>query len=190
MALKRLARYLKGHPRLVQIFKYQTEIKAMEMWCDSDHAGCVRSRKSTSGGVLMLGGCCIRAYCKQQAVIALSSGEAEYYGLVSAASNLLGDHSLALDWGIRLRPHIWMDATAGIAIGSRRGLGRVKHIDTVFLWCQQVITSGRVKLGKKSTQDMLADVLTKAVPEGTMKKALAEMGFTFKEGKHHKALKV
>ena len=26
-----------------------------------------------------------------------------------------------------------MDATAGIAIGSRRGLGRVKHIETVFL---------------------------------------------------------
>ena len=31
-----------------------------------------------------------------------------------------------------------MDATAGIAIGSRRGLGRVKHIDTVFLWAQHV----------------------------------------------------
>eukprot|EP00971_Amphidinium_carterae_P106673 2113176-Amphidinium_carterae.1 len=33
--------------------------------------------------------------------------------------------------------HINMDATAGISIGSRRRLGRVKHIDTVFLWCQE-----------------------------------------------------
>ena len=29
-----------------------------------------------------------------------------------------------------------MDATAGFAIGSRRGLGRVRHIDTVFIWVQ------------------------------------------------------
>ena len=31
-----------------------------------------------------------------------------------------------------------MDATAGIAMASRRGLGRVKHVDTVLLSVQQV----------------------------------------------------
>ena len=31
-----------------------------------------------------------------------------------------------------------MDATAGIAIGSRRRLGRVKHIETVFLLVQAI----------------------------------------------------
>ena len=28
----------------------------------------------------------------------------------------------------------YMDATTGLSIGSRHGLGKVKHIDTVFLW--------------------------------------------------------
>ena len=63
---------------------------------------------------------------------------------------------------------MWMDATAGIAIGSRRGLGRVRHIDTVFLWVQAVLTQGKILLGKKPTQEMLADFLTKHVDAATM----------------------
>ena len=54
------------------------------------------------------------------------------------------------------RAHVRMDATAGIAIGSRRVLGRVKHIDTVFLWVQAMVTEGKVTLGKNPTKEMLA----------------------------------
>ncbi len=49
----------------------------------------------------MLGRCTIKTYCRGQAVIALSSGEAEYYGLVSGVSNVLGEVLLAKDRGIR-----------------------------------------------------------------------------------------
>ena len=59
-------------------------------WCDTDHAGCIRTRKSVSSCALMLGNSTVCTYCKGQAVIALSSGEAEYYGLVSATSQMLG----------------------------------------------------------------------------------------------------
>ena len=55
-----------------------------------------------------------------QAVIALSSGEAEYNGLVRATSQMLGLQSMLLDWGWMFNAHVWMDATAGIVIGSRR----------------------------------------------------------------------
>ena len=86
------------------------------------------------GGVIILGKATIKTYCKGQAVIALSSGEAEYYGLVSGISQGLGEKAMLSDWDIGVDVQLWMDTTAGIAIGSRRGLGRVKHIDTVFLW--------------------------------------------------------
>ena len=92
---------------------------------------------------------------------ALSSDEAEYYGLVSLTSQKLGLHSILLDW-------VWMDGTAGIAIWSRRGLGRVKHIDTVFLRVQAMVTEGNVTLGKKLTKEMLADFLAKHVDAATM----------------------
>ena len=125
----------------------------------------------------MIGSCSVKHYSKGQGVIALSSGEAEYYGLVSIIASLLGESSLAGDWGIFLRPVVFMDATAGIAIGSRRGLGRVKHIDTDFLWVQEVVASGKVKIFKKHTSEMLADVLTKPVTEVLMEKMLAGMHY-------------
>ena len=189
-ALKRTARYLKYRPRLVQLFPFHHQtVATMEGWTDTNHAGCIRTRKSTSGYSGMIGPCCIRNHCKGQGVIALSSGEAEYYGLTSGISAALGDQSLAADWNVRLKIQIWMDATAGIAIGSRRGLGRVKHIDTVFLWCQEVVNNGRVKVGKKGTKEMLADPMTKPLVEAEMNKHLTTMGFVFKSGRHPLALK-
>ena len=72
-----------------------------------------------------------------------------------------------------------MDATAGAAIGSRRGLGRVKHIDTCFLWVQDLITAGKIKVRKVHTTENFSDILTKAVP-GVFLRALCErMGFVF-----------
>ena len=131
----------------------------------------------------------IHTYSKGQAVIALSSGEAEYYGLVSGISQTLGAVALGRDWGLGLRAHVWMDATAGIAIGSRRGLGKVKHIDTVFLWAQEVVNSKRVSVGKKDTTEMLADCLTKPVPWPTLERLLRAMGYEFQEGKHELGLR-
>ena len=134
---KRLARFLGVRPRLIWLFKWQKRVTRIEAWCDTDHAGCIRTRKSVSGCALTLGNSTVSTYCKGQAVIALSSGIAEYCGLVSAASQTLGQQSILLDWGWKFHAHVWMDATAGIATGSRRG--RVKHIETVFLWVQTMV---------------------------------------------------
>eukprot|EP00435_Cladocopium_sp_Y103_P063045 s567_g24.t1 len=174
--LKRIGRYLKGHGRLVQRFDNQDKITEITVWSDTDHAGCIRSRKSTSGTVVALGKSCIDVRCKGQALIALSSAEAEFYGLISSTSQGLGEQSMLKDWGISCLGEqsmlkdwgiscplvINMDATSGIAIGSRRGLGKVKHIDTCFLWVQECVQEGKVTLRKKSTQDMWANLMTNA----------------------------
>jgi len=189
-ALKRFSRFLRYRPRLVQVFAPQEMIETVDAWTDSDHAGCIRTRKSTTGVVCMVGTCCIRAFTKGQGVIALSSGEAEYYGLTSGMSNGIGDCSMAKDLGVKLEPKCYLDATAGIAIGSRRGLGKVKHIDTVFLWVQDKVNSGAVKLGKKHTKEMLADMLTKQLSANEFEGLLAQMGFFYRDGRHHLALSV
>ena len=189
-ALKRLARYLEYKPRLVQEFKNQDKIFEVSAWCDADHAGCLRTRKSTSGGVLMLGENCVKTYSRGQGVISLSSGESEYYALVSAISEALGLNALMKDFGVRLKVGARMDATAGIAMGSRRGLGKAKHIDTVFHWVQSYVSEGKVKLFKRHTSEMLADMLTKPVSEALANKFLKEMNFVFKEGKHELAPEV
>lgn len=187
--LKRAARYLRYAPRVVQRLGYQDRIDKLEVYVDSDHAGCVRTRKSTTGAVIMLGKNQLRSLCRGQAVIALSSGEAEYYGLVTGTSEAIGEQSIALDWGIKLPIVIHMDATAGAAIGSRRGLGKVKHISTVFLWAQERVTTGQVKIRWTHTSVNLADILTKAIDASTLRNAMKQMNFTFPEGRSDKAYK-
>ena len=97
MGLKRLARLLGVRPRLVWLFKWQKRVTRIESWCDTDHAGCIRTMKSVSGCVLMLRDSTVSTYCKGQAVIALSSGEAEHFGLVNATSQMFGLQSILLD---------------------------------------------------------------------------------------------
>eukprot|EP00959_Pyramimonas_sp_CCMP1952_P069788 1456748-Pyramimonas_sp.AAC.1 len=149
--LKRAARYLRGHPRLVQHFRNQEMATSLQGWCDADHAGCLRSRKSTTGGAVLAGGHCLTHWCRGQAVIALSSGEAEYYSLVTLMSELLGIRALGQDWNLKYGLGVNIDATAAIGMASRRGLGKVKHIDTVFLWVQERIEALKVRVAKRHT---------------------------------------
>ena len=74
--LKRLARYLVHFPRLTLRFK-DTRILPTELWVysDSDWAGCLRTRRSTSGGCVTLGGTATKTWSTMQPTIALSSGE-------------------------------------------------------------------------------------------------------------------
>ena len=189
LMLKRVARYLRYRPRMAQFFPHQNKLSPFVMWSDADHAGCVKTRKSVSGGVLMAGGCCIKTYSKGQGVVSLSSGESEYYALVSGASNLLGEVSTAKDWGLQPESEVFMDASAGIVMGSRRGLGKAKHVDTQYHWVQDRVAKRYFRLKKVDTGDMLADVLTKPVIEEKMNKALRNMNFHFLEGEHHLTLK-
>jgi hypothetical protein len=53
---------------------------------------------------------------------------------------------------------------------------------------QRQVTEGRIKLGTVSTEDILADVLTKHVPEATMVHMISRMAFTFSTGRHELGL--
>ena len=64
------------------LYEYQEDPRKIVVWTDSDLAGCARTRKTTSGGVIMHGSHLVKSWSITQAVIALSSGEAEYYAMV------------------------------------------------------------------------------------------------------------
>ena len=53
--LKRLGRYLKGKPRLQQIYQWQHEPITLRVYSDVDWAGCRDTRKSTIGECIQLG---------------------------------------------------------------------------------------------------------------------------------------
>ena len=79
--LKRLGRYLKKRPRLMQLFIEQTStanVVRLDVYGDSDHAGCLKPRKSTTGMVLMRNAQCLKVSSHTQSTISLSSCESEY----------------------------------------------------------------------------------------------------------------
>ena len=49
--LKKVARYLRHHPRLVYNYDYQAPSTIRNCYVDTDVAGCMASWKSTSGGI-------------------------------------------------------------------------------------------------------------------------------------------
>ncbi len=67
----------------------------------------------------MFGPHCLKKYSSTQDVIALSSGEAEFYGIVKAGSHGLGMVSLCRDLGLKVPLRISTDSTAAKSIGSR-----------------------------------------------------------------------
>ena len=53
--LKRLGRYLLNKTRVVVHSSYQEQVQSLMIWTDIDHVGCLKTRKSTSGGVVKFG---------------------------------------------------------------------------------------------------------------------------------------
>jgi hypothetical protein len=180
LKLKRLVRYLLGLPRLVYDFPFlakgEIPSKDIDLYVDTDFAGCRETRRSTSGGVALIGGRNVKHWSKTQSTIALSSGEAELNGIGQGIAQGLGVQSICRDLGYDYGLRVHTDATAAIGIARRRGMGKIRHLDTTDLWIQEVVRSGRVELLKVLGAENPADILTKYVERPLIQKMLAKMG--------------
>ena len=96
----------------------------------------------------MLGTHFIKSWSSTQTSVSLSSGESEFYSLVKAGGISFGYQALLRDVGIRLPVRVWTDSTATIGICGRQGLGKLRHIDTQFLWIQQRVRDKSLELYK------------------------------------------
>ena len=76
--LKKIARYLVNRKRVIWHLNWQDHTYKSHVCGDSDWGGGTGSRKSTSGGVWMIGGHCIKTWSMTQGAYALSSAEAEF----------------------------------------------------------------------------------------------------------------
>ena len=182
--LKRLGRYYAGKPRLVYKYEFAKEPTAeIDVFCDTDFAGCSQTRRSTSGGCALIGGRLIKHWSKTQPTTALSSSEAELVGIGQGMAQALGLQSHARDVSWELKINLHNDATAAIGIAKRRGLGKVRHLHTTDLWIQERVRSGDVNLVKVLGAEKPGDALTKYLDSASMDKALAKMNVEFMEGR-------
>ena len=153
------------------------------MFTDSDWAGEVESRKSTSGGVMQLGSHVLKTWASTQSVIALSTGEAEFYAIIKGASQAMGLRSMMNDLGWKANIRVLTDATTGKSIASRRGLGKLRHIDVSNLWIQEQVMKGAMSVIKVKNIHNSADIGTKHLPRQEMENCLEQMDFHFALGR-------
>ena len=187
--LKRVCRFLKGHPRPVQSFVQQEPVSHLVVYTDSDWAGDELERKSTSGVFLFHGRHLLKSSSSTQALIATSVGEAEFYAFVRGCSIGLGAVSMVRDLGRQLRLVIRTDSTAAKGIASRRGAGKVRHIHTPTLWVQQRVFRKDLSVEKVAGPENVADMGTKPLASADMMRMLAKCDITFRGGRHSLALR-
>ena len=134
----------------------------------------------------MLGKCTIKTWSSTQNVVALSSGEAEYYGLVKAASHGIGMRNLLHDLGCTRieKIQVLTDASAAMGIASRRGIGKVRHIEVSQLWLQDKVMRNEVELVKIRTDQNPADSLTKHVNWDILDKHMRHVNARHEAGRH------
>ena len=132
----------------------------------------------------MVGSHCLRTWSSTQASVTLSSGEAEYYGLVKAAGAGLGHQSLMLDLGLQLPVRVWTDSSAALGIASRSGLGKLRHLETHTLWVQEKVRTGAIEVRKVWGEVNPADLFTKHLPSREkVHQLLGLFGCEYREGR-------
>jgi hypothetical protein len=175
MTLKRVLRYMSGAPRMVTQFPWEPIATTLVIECDSDFAGCLRTRKSTTGGAAFWGRQFIKAWSKTLLVIALSTGEAELAAIVRASREALGLQSVLKDMGRDVSIEVHSDATAAIGIVKREGLGRVRHLVVADPWVQQKHRQGEMTFHKLPGKDNSSDLMTKGLDAESIKKHLIRL---------------
>lgn len=160
---KRVMRYIQGTLDYGIWYKKGGKGK-MEIYTDSDFAGDLTDRKSTSGNVILWHGAAVSWSSKKQSIVALSSTEAEYVAAATCACQVIWIREILEE----LREHqlessvIKCDNTSAILL-SRNPVfhGKCKHIDVRFHFLRNLVGKGTVVLEYVETSEQVADILTK-----------------------------
>ncbi len=190
--VKRAARYIVGARRMVWTYKeFEGDEADVEIvvCVDSDWAGGA-DRKSTSGGMVVIGMAAIKHWSRTQKTRALSVGEAEYYAVVSGSAEGLGVQSLASDlgWKMAVKVKVKTDSSTAKAVAGRRGLGKLRHVELRYLWVQEAVARGRIAVKKVDGVWNPADLLTKGKTYLEFARLLKQVGAEFVEAESAQGL--
>ena len=134
-------------------------------YTDADWASDKTSRRSTSGGVVTLGGGVLNCWAKKQKSVALSSWESELFAAITSGTRSLGIQSELMDLGYNCSVTVATDNQSVIDHSRRRGHSVAsKHVGLRGLWLQGALENRKLELEKVDTAVDPADVCTKALP--------------------------
>ena len=177
LKVKRIFRYLRGTASLG--IRYTTRGKAIiEGYSDADHGGDPQTGRSTTGVTCLFAGGTVSWLSQRQASVAISTTEAEIVAASEGARELVWlqrvfEQMTTMD-GI---PTLKVDNEAAIKLAHNPEFHkRTKHIRVRHFFVRETVQEGLVDVQKTSSEEQLADLMTKAVPKPRLNRMRANLG--------------
>jgi hypothetical protein len=166
-AAKAVVRYLAGTVNYGIVFG-RGGTSEMTGYCDADYAGDIDTRRSTTGYTFILHGGVVSWSSRLQPTVAVSTTEAEYMAAAAAVKEALWLRKLLLDLGINAGTlKINCDNQGAIKLLKHPIASvRSKHIDVIHHFARERVARKEVVFDYIDTERMIADCMTKALPEG------------------------
>ena len=164
--MKRIFRNLKGTTHLGLLYSKGDETAALTGYSDTDWGGDCNDYKSTTGYLFQIGGTAVTWKSKKQTCVALSTAEAEYIALSSAAPEVVWMRELSADLrNPQSQPTLILeDNQSAISISKNPQFHRrTKHFNIKYHFIRKQVSNGKICLQYCPTEDMLADLLTKGI---------------------------
>ena len=173
-AAKRVLRYIAG----TSDFGITYSGLDFEGYCDADYAGDLDSRRSTTGYVFTLGGGAISWSSRLQPTVAASTTEAEYMAAAYAIKEGLWLRTLLTELGLEASTiPIQADNQSAIKILKNPVFSmRSKHIDVIYHFARERVARKDITFKYIPTSKMVADALTKPLPEKKLNYCRSCMG--------------
>jgi len=160
---------------------------------DADHAGCLQTRRSTTGMIMFLNGTPIKWYSKRQNTV-----ESSTYGSEIAAGRITVEFAIEMRYKIRMLgvPIVGSCMLYGdnnsmiLNTTNPSSMIKKKHNSIAYHRVRENVASGVVDIVHVDSQDNLADILTKPLGPQEYYRLMKKMrfpGFT-NEGELQKGL--
>lgn len=178
-AAKRILRYVKGTLGFGLNYMRGSGNYLLNGYSDSDMAGNVDDRKSTSGLVFYLNESLITWVSQKQRCVALSTCEAEFMAATAAACQGVWLRNLLTQITDMKKCPVVIYINNRSAIDLARNPvfhGRSKHIDVRYHFIRECVEKGDIVIKYVCTDDQRADVLTKAMSTAKFEKMRALLG--------------
>ena len=165
-AARRILRYLGGSKEYGIWFR-KDEKFCLKGYTDSDWAGSVDDRRSTSGHCFLIGTAAVSWSSKKQATLALSSTEAEYVAATTSECQAVWLRRLLSDLGEEQEhaTSILCDSRSVVQLSGNPVFHcRTKHIKIKYHFVRELIEKREVVLESCRTEEQVADLMTKSLP--------------------------
>ena len=140
--------------------------KAMlDGFTDSDMAGDVDSRKSTSRYLMTFAGGAVAWQSRLQKCVALSTTEAKFIAITEACKEVLWLKKFLEELGLKQERYIlYCDSQSAIHLSKNSTFhSKSKHIDVRYHWIRNVLDMKLLQLEKIHTDDNSSNMMTKTL---------------------------